>query len=116
MKYTDYNALVVQCGVQLVGWMEGVGVCPIDRINTAPQLRRLLTALNTGACHWEWLAPDDWAVRKAAHKARVDAGLDRQRAVRKDKGISRKGKQPTSREVIDSSDDSSDSEDSVDGA
>jgi len=110
MKYTDYDALVVECGVQLVGWTEGAGVCPIDRINTAPQLRRLLTALNTGACHWEQLSPNDWAARKAMHKARVDAGLGRQRAVRKDKGTLRKGKQPTSREVIDSSD----SEDSVD--
>jgi len=49
MKYTDYNTLVAECGVQLVGWTEGTGVCPIDCINTASQLCRLLMVMYPGA-------------------------------------------------------------------
>ena len=110
MKYADYESLVVAHGVELVGWTEGTGVCPIERINTAPQLRRLLTALNTGECHWKQLTEDSWATRKAAHKAHMDAGLGRQRAPRKDKGTSRKGKQPLSSETVDSDSSESDEE------
>jgi len=90
MKYANYESLVIQHGVELTGWTEGTGICPIERINTAPQLRCLLTALNTGECHWEQLTGDDWATRKAVYKARIDAGLGCQRAPRKDKGTSRK--------------------------
>jgi len=68
MKYADYDALVVEWGVELIGWMEGAGVCPIKRINTAPQLQHLLAALNNGACHWEQLPEDEWSKRKAAYK------------------------------------------------
>jgi len=62
MKYTDYDALVAEWGVELIGWTEssGLGVCPIECINTAPQLRRLLAALKNGACHWEQLPEDEW--------------------------------------------------------
>jgi len=108
MKYADYNSLVIEWGVELIGWMEGVGVCPIKRINTTPQLRRLLVALNNGTCHWEQLPEDDWSKRKAAYKGRMDAGQGRQHAPRKDKGLSHKGKQPISNDIVNS--DSSDKE------
>jgi len=68
MRYVDYECLVVQCGIELVGWME-VNVCPIEHINTSPQLQRLLTALNTGACHWEELSIDELATCTAVYKA-----------------------------------------------
>jgi len=112
MKYADYESLVITHGVELVGWTEGTGVCPIECINTAPQLRRLLTALNTGECHWEQLTDDNWATRKAAHKTQINAGLGHQRALRKDKGVSRKGKQPISSEIV-NSDSSESSEENV---
>jgi hypothetical protein len=67
MKYADYNNFVAQWGIELVGWTEGTGVCPIERINTAPQLQRLLMALNTGACHWKRLTADDWAGHARLH-------------------------------------------------
>jgi len=111
MKYANYDAFIAKWGVELVGWTEATGVCPIERLNMAPQLRHLITALNTGTCHWEQLSADEWAIRKAEYKACVDAGTVRQHATRKDKGISRKGKQPTSNEIInEGSDDSSDKE------
>jgi len=68
MKYTDYEHLVIQCGVKLAGWME-VKVCPIEHINTNPQLQRLLTALNTSACCWEELSTDELATCTAVYKA-----------------------------------------------
>jgi len=110
MKYADYESLVITHGVELVGWTEGTGVCPIKRINTALQLRCLLTALNTGECHWEQLTEDNWATHKAAHKARLDAGLGHQRAPHRDKGTSHKGKQPLSSETVNSDSSESDEE------
>jgi hypothetical protein len=83
---------------------------PIETINTAPQLHRLLTALNSGTCHWEQLTQEAWETRKSAHKARVDASNVHRRATRKDKGISRKGKQPSSRELVTDLDNSGDSD------
>jgi len=116
MKYANYDAFVTKWGIELVGWTEATGVCPIERLNTAPQLRRLLTALNTGTCHWEQLSAEDWAIRKAQYKARVDAGMVRQRAPRRDKGISRKGKLPTSNEIINEESDEESDEENVDPA
>jgi len=110
MKYADYKSLVIRHGVELTGWTEGTGICPIKRINTAPQLRRLLTALNTGECHWAQLSEDDWATRKVAYKACMDAGLGHQRAPHKDKGMSCKGKQPLSSETVSSDSSESDEE------
>ena len=111
MKYANYDAFVMKWGIKLVGWTEAMGVCPIEQLNTVPQLQHLLTALNTGTCHWEQLSAEDWAICKAQYKARVDAGMVRQRAPRRDKGISHKGKQPTSNEIIsEGSDEESDKE------
>ena len=105
MKYADYDALVCKWDVELIGWTEGTGVCPIERINTALQLRRLLTVLNTGTCHWEQLSSEELVTHRAEYKARSDAGMVRQCAPRNNKGISCKGKQPTSSEIIDSESD-----------
>ena len=113
MKYANYESLVVVHSVELVGWTEGTGVCPIERVNTALQLRHLLTVLNTGECHWEQLTEDGWATCKAAHKARMDAGLGHQRAPHKDKGTSRKVKQTISNETV-NSDSSESNEENVD--
>jgi len=100
MKYADYDSLVSKWGVELIGWTESTRVCPIEHINTAPQLWRLLTALNTGACHWEQLSPEELVKCRGEYKARSDASMVRQCVPCNDKGISRKGKQPTSSEII----------------
>jgi len=72
--------------------------------------------LNTGTCHWEQLSADEWAICKVEYKARVDTGMVDQRTPHKDKGISRKGKQPTSNEIINDGSDEGSGEGSGEGS
>ena len=114
MKYANYDVFVTKWGIELVGWTEAMGVCPIERLNMAPQLRRLLTALNTSTCHWEQLSAEEWAIHRAEYKARVDAGMVHRRAPRRDKGISRKGKLPTSNKIVSEGSNEESGEENVD--
>jgi len=50
MKYRAYESFVVNWGVQLIGWPGGMGVRPIDEIQTGLELHQLLTALNDDVC------------------------------------------------------------------
>ncbi|KAG2071505.1 hypothetical protein BDR04DRAFT_1016011 [Suillus decipiens] len=54
MAYANYEALVVEWGVELVGWTESQIVNPGD-IQSSVHLKSLVTALQSGMCCWHQL-------------------------------------------------------------
>ncbi|KAG1877271.1 hypothetical protein F4604DRAFT_1530985, partial [Suillus subluteus] len=63
MAYANYEALVVEWGVELVGWTESQIVNPGD-IQSSVRLKSLVTALQSGVCCWHQLDEDEWETHK----------------------------------------------------
>lgn len=101
MNYTNYDMNVVQkYSVKLVGWTYTRFVSPHD-IHTIDDIRVLLAALRSGACHWMRLTKAQISTHAKEIEAREAAGetVGKKRKKRSDTGT-KKG--PRKRTVTDS--------------
>ncbi|KAG1869621.1 hypothetical protein F4604DRAFT_1584223 [Suillus subluteus] len=89
MAYANYEALVVEWGVELVGWTESQIVNPGD-IQSSVHLKSLVTALQSGACCWHQLDEDEWETLKEGDRQQDLAGVKKTRAKRSNAGKPRK--------------------------
>ncbi|KAJ7018315.1 hypothetical protein C8F04DRAFT_1199099 [Mycena alexandri] len=85
MKYADYDDILTDFGVELVGWPEGVEFLPPSVLGTVEKLRPLYDALVAGSCRWEKMMPS----RVEEHKAAVASKSKTGKKERRDKGLTR---------------------------
>jgi hypothetical protein len=112
MQYQNYETeIVIQHGVQLVGWTNTKWAPPGELSSALPALQQLLTAIETKACKFVKLTEAERKAREAEYSRKVEAGeiVGPVRKVRKDKGTKRK------RKVVINSSDSSESSSEEDG-
>ena len=76
MNYRNYEGKIVEkYGVELKGWPTGnPGVCNPATLGGRPQLEKLLTALESGQCHWVVLTDDELEERKKRNQMREERG------------------------------------------
>lgn len=97
MAYADHDALEAKWGVELLGWTESEIENP-SKITTSHALARLLFALRNEECHWQALTAEAWDARVEARSLMLAAGKGKQRARRRDAGVSRKRQREASDE------------------
>ena len=89
MSYTNYETLVHNYSIEIIGWME-VTVCNPGTIQTAAGLNRLVYALRNSDCYWVPLSADAWEEAKAAQQAKVETGKAKKQKCCSDAGVSKK--------------------------
>ncbi|RDX41769.1 hypothetical protein OH76DRAFT_1489212 [Lentinus brumalis] len=79
MQYKTYDKdIVIERGVELVGWTHEVFTCPSSLPNALEPLQKLLQAIDDGQCHFKRLSHSEVAAGEVAgRKERVDKGKRR---------------------------------------
>ncbi|KAJ7022497.1 hypothetical protein C8F04DRAFT_1194491 [Mycena alexandri] len=85
MKYGDYDDLLTDYGVELVGWPEGVPFQAPSVLGSIDRIRPVHDALVAGSCRWEKMSEG----RVAEHKELVSKKLKKGKKDRSDKGLTR---------------------------
>ena len=101
MNYVNYDTNVIQkYGTELVGWTFSKFVSPYE-IHTIDDVRQLLAALRSGACHWKRLSKLELTRHAKGMEERLAAGetVGKKRKKRADAGV-KKG--PRKRPLVDS--------------
>ncbi|KAI0640943.1 hypothetical protein C8Q79DRAFT_920473 [Trametes meyenii] len=110
MEWVRYDSLVVEYGVELEGWPEGLPekLCNPSDIKTTAELTILHAALfsEPPKCRWVRLSTEEWSLRKEKHRTEILEGKIKKRKSPVDgKGSRKTHKKPTSPETIEDSDD-----------
>jgi hypothetical protein len=95
MSYSNYELLVHNHGIELIGWTEPE-ICNPGTIQTAISLNRLVSALRNGDCYWAVLTDEAWEAKK---KARQDGCTGKKRKRRSDAGIPKRKKKKSNKQV-----------------
>ncbi|EPS92521.1 hypothetical protein FOMPIDRAFT_1100015, partial [Fomitopsis schrenkii] len=91
MQYKNFeHDIVIQYGVDLVGWTHSSFKCPSKLSTSLPPLQTLLDALNSGTCHFKCLSKQEHAMRKVAYQCKLTSGEIAPRKPRSDIGCRRK--------------------------
>ncbi|KAJ7027035.1 hypothetical protein C8F04DRAFT_1189984 [Mycena alexandri] len=96
MKYGDYDDLLTDYGVELVGWPQDVPFQAPSVLGNTQRIRPVHEALVAGSLRWEKMSD----ARVAEHKEAVSKKAKKEKKERSDKGLSReeakelKDKQP----------------------
>ncbi|KAJ7017228.1 hypothetical protein C8F04DRAFT_1200844 [Mycena alexandri] len=85
MKYGDYDDLLTDYGVELVGWPEGVPFQAPSVLGSIDRIRPVHDALVAGSCRWEKMSEG----RVAEHKELVLKKLKKGKKDRSGKGLTR---------------------------
>ncbi|KAJ7044287.1 hypothetical protein C8F04DRAFT_1250230 [Mycena alexandri] len=85
MKYGDYNDLLTDYGVELVGWPEGVPFQAPSVLGSMERIWPVHNVLVAGSCRWEKMSE----ARVAKHKEAVAKKLKKGKKERSDKGLTR---------------------------
>ncbi len=90
MQYKTYEKdIVIEQGVELIGWTHDVFACPSSLPNALEPLQKLLHAIDDGACHFKRLSHSEIATRRKDYEAKAANGQLPARKERVDKGVKR---------------------------
>ncbi|KAJ7021720.1 hypothetical protein C8F04DRAFT_1273385 [Mycena alexandri] len=87
MKYNDYDSLLTECHVELLGWPEEVEFLAPSVLGNVERLRPLYDALISGSCRWQKMLDARIAEHKAAMAEKTAA--KKKKKERSDKGLTR---------------------------
>ncbi|KAJ7034811.1 hypothetical protein C8F04DRAFT_1259490 [Mycena alexandri] len=87
MKYNDYDSLLTEYHVKLLGWPEEVEFLAPSVLGNVERLRPLYDALISGSCRWQKMSDARIAEHKAAMAEKTAA--KKKKKERSDKGLTR---------------------------
>ncbi|RDX41193.1 hypothetical protein OH76DRAFT_1489686 [Lentinus brumalis] len=116
MQYKAYEKdIVIENGVELVGWTHDVFACPSSLPPALEPLQKLLQAIDDGQCHFKRLTASEVTARRKEFERKVAEGTVPARKERADKGQKR-GKYRARKTVAPQEEEEQDDEGEGDGS
>ncbi|TFK82408.1 hypothetical protein K466DRAFT_603716 [Polyporus arcularius HHB13444] len=114
MQYKSYEKdIVIDHGVELVGWTHEVFSCPSSLSPALEPLQKLLQVIDDGQCHFKRLRTDEVKARRQEYERKQAEGIVPTRKECADKGKKRGKYRPRKKVIEQDGDEEEDQEDSA---